>query len=123
MTCYYHHVPGRLRVRIPGLKGNTRFAGKVEESLRSCSGVEDLTINSVTGSVVIRYDSGATHSHRILLHLADNRFINLEEAVTSGQYMNKSAEKIGQNIGKAVFGACVEKAFENSAFSLLASLI
>lgn len=123
MTCYYHHVPGRLRVRIPGLKGNTSLAGKVESCLRTFSGIEDLTINSVTGSVVIRYNRGATDSRRILLYLTDNGFIDLEKAVTSGQYMNKSAEKIGQTLGKAVFGAFVEKAFEKSALSLLAALI
>ncbi|NMC75336.1 MAG: cation transporter [Geobacteraceae bacterium] len=123
MTCYYHHVPGRLRVRIPGLKGNTRLAAKVEESLRTCSGVEDISINPVTGSVVIRYNRDATHSRNILLYLTEKGFIDMEKAVPSGQYMNKSAEKMGETIGKAVFSACVEKVFENSAFSLLAALI
>jgi hypothetical protein len=53
-----HHVPGRVRVRLPRAKRDREFARRVEESLAACPGVRRVEVSPITGSVLIRYDAG-----------------------------------------------------------------
>jgi hypothetical protein len=51
-----HHVPGRLRFRIPDAKGNPERLEQARAALEVLEGVRSVDVNSVTGSVVIEYD-------------------------------------------------------------------
>lgn len=53
---HIHHVPGRLRIRIPELKRNPAMADSLKTKLESTSGVRSVIANSLTGSVLIHYD-------------------------------------------------------------------
>jgi hypothetical protein len=53
-----HHVPGRIRVEVPSIKG---LSLRVLERLATISvprGIEDIRPNPLTGSLVITYDPG-----------------------------------------------------------------
>ncbi len=53
-----HHVPGRIRVEVPSIKG---LSIKVLERLANISiprGIEDIRPNPLTGSLLITYDPG-----------------------------------------------------------------
>jgi hypothetical protein len=52
-----HHIPGRLRLKLPGAKGDPAFLDKVREALAPLEGVEEVIVNSVTGSVLVHYDA------------------------------------------------------------------
>jgi hypothetical protein len=52
MSYYVHHVPGRLRVRIPEIRNNPLLADEIREIL-DIPGIFELTMNEVTGSMVI----------------------------------------------------------------------
>jgi hypothetical protein len=53
-----HHVPGRIRVEVPILKTLSR--NKLEQLglslMPSPSGIRDVSMNPMTGSVVIQYE-------------------------------------------------------------------
>jgi hypothetical protein len=66
ITHQVHAVPGRLRVRIPGLKENPRFADALRARLHQAEGVVHVDTRPLTGSVIIQYDSGLL-SHACLL--------------------------------------------------------
>jgi hypothetical protein len=55
MPCF-HHVPGRLRLRLAALKGNGPAAARACAAARAIPGVADAWANGATGSLVIRYD-------------------------------------------------------------------
>ncbi|HWR89246.1 MAG TPA: cation transporter [Dissulfurispiraceae bacterium] len=123
MSYYMHHVPGRLRVKSPLIKGNERRAEEVRSLIESMGGVTSTAVNTLTGSVVVNYDSSAIEAGQIQDTLNRTGYFDTSRAVTNDEYIHGMASKAGQVIGKAVFGAFVEKAFEGSAFSLLAVLI
>lgn len=53
-----HHIPGRIRIRLPDVKGSPEAARRVESELRALEGVRGAQANPITGSVLVRYDAG-----------------------------------------------------------------
>jgi hypothetical protein len=52
-----HQVPGRVRMKIPAGKGNPELLKQVSEMFGAVPGIEEITVNPATGSVVLRYDA------------------------------------------------------------------
>ena len=50
-----HQVPGRVRMKIPSAKGNTELLQQISETFAVIPGIEQVTVNPVTGSVVLHY--------------------------------------------------------------------
>ena len=123
MSYYFHEVPGRLRFKTPLLKGNHSLGRKIEEYLSAVSGIETVRTSTVTGSIVVHYDLKTISSREITDIVTGQGYFDKKKAVTSDQYLNHSFEKVGQAVGKAVFGAMIEKALEGSALSLIAALL
>jgi Heavy metal associated domain 2 len=63
------HVPGRLRVRVPDLRGEAARASQLEQRLASVPGVARTQANPVTGSVLVEYDPHLTPADRIYASL------------------------------------------------------
>jgi copper chaperone CopZ len=53
---YLHTIEGRLRIKSAILKGEPEKACEVERQLKSREGVTDVTVNPITGSVLVLYD-------------------------------------------------------------------
>ena len=53
-----HQTPGRVRIRVPGAKGNQKALQQIRQAILSRSGVYDVETNSVTGSILILYKAG-----------------------------------------------------------------
>jgi hypothetical protein len=51
-----HHVPGRIRMKIPSAKGNPDQLAAYKETLSLIPGIEQIDVNPATGSIVLRYD-------------------------------------------------------------------
>ena len=51
-----HYLPGRVRVRLPRLKGNASLAGEVERTLAALQGVSHVETSTTTGSVLVLYE-------------------------------------------------------------------
>jgi len=53
-----HHVPGRIRVEVPALRSLSRR--ELEQLglllMPSPSGIRDVSVNPLTGSIVIQYE-------------------------------------------------------------------
>ncbi|HET6420985.1 MAG TPA: hypothetical protein VFG19_12545 [Geobacteraceae bacterium] len=123
MNYYLHEVAGRLRFKTPVLKGNHSLGKKIEDLLLDIRGIESVRTSTVTGSIIVHYDSKTISSSEITDIVSDQGYFDKKKAVTSDQYLNHSFERVGQVVGKAVFGAMIEKAFEGSALSLIAALL
>jgi len=65
-SAYVHVVDGRLRVKVPDLKGAPAVACVMESGLRALPGVESVTASAVTGSVVVVHDPEVTEPAEIL---------------------------------------------------------
>lgn len=123
MGYYLHVVPGRVRVKIPIIKGDERKAQDIESNLANLTGIQSVSANSLTGSVVVCYDSNLADSDHILQALKRQGYFDETKVMTNDQYIQNAASKVGQSIGRALFGLAIEKAFEGSGLSILAALI
>jgi copper chaperone CopZ len=64
-SVYLHVLEGRLRLKVPEVKGAPDRAREIESQLRMVSGVDHVTANPLTGSVLILYDAGVTGTGEI----------------------------------------------------------
>ena len=52
-----HQVAGRVRMKIPAGKGNPELLKQISEVFGVIPGIEEITVNPTTGSVVLHYDA------------------------------------------------------------------
>src|SRR2546430_4303003 len=55
-SAFLHMLDGRLRVKVADVKGSPRVAALVEAQLAELQGVDDVSANPLTGSVLVLYD-------------------------------------------------------------------
>jgi copper chaperone CopZ len=55
-----HVMEGRLRIKVPEVKGVPEEARAIERQLGGLDGVSDVAANPVTGSVLVFYDTELT---------------------------------------------------------------
>jgi hypothetical protein len=123
MGCYVHDIPGRLRVRIPSIKGNPETAEDVRRILKAIEGIDSTAVNTVTGSVVINYNIKTLDSEKILSTLDQKGYFHRSQAITSDEYIQSTVSKVSGVVGKALIGLFLEKTFEGSMLSLLTVFI
>ena len=51
-----HAIPGRVRLRVPGIKGQPALAREIEQQLAGLAVVRRVEVSAVTGSVLVVYD-------------------------------------------------------------------
>jgi copper chaperone CopZ len=120
---YVHHVPGRLRVRVPQVKQSPKESRNVQALLQDLLGVESVSVNPITGSVLVTYDKDMIDSNEIFGCLKDQG--HFEEPRPwpnhdSSPIPYSDAQKF---IGRAIIGWAVGKALEQSGLSFLTALI
>jgi hypothetical protein len=64
-----HALPGRLRVKVAGIKKSPQMAAHVEQVLRQEPGVATVGASPVTGSVLVHFDPSRTCSAHLLKRL------------------------------------------------------
>ena len=56
-----HQVPGRVRMKVSSAKGNPDLLKQIADSFAVIPGIERITVNPATGSVVMHYDVDQHH--------------------------------------------------------------
>src|SRR5215813_12706595 len=51
-----HQVPGRIRLKVPSVKSNPELVDQIQQMFNVIPGIEQVTVNPTTGSVVLHYD-------------------------------------------------------------------
>jgi hypothetical protein len=123
MGYYLHHVPGRIRIKIPQIKHRPDQAGKIREMLKEQGGISQMNINLSTGSVVVYYDPETLTATQILTLLKHNGFF--DEAMTYGapEEIDRISSKACETFGKAIFGWTVGRILDANGLSFLAAFI
>lgn len=123
MAHYIHDIPGRLRVKMPAIKGNSNAAGELQRILDEIEGIDSTSVNTLTGSVIVNYDTRSLKSDVILDTLKERGYLDPSKVITNDQYVEAAVSKVGGVISKALIGLFLEQVFEGSALSLLTVLI
>lgn len=56
------YIPGRIRLKAAPLKGNPDLAQKITELFSAIKGIEHVEANPLTGSLLVRFNSGELRS-------------------------------------------------------------
>jgi hypothetical protein len=123
MRYYVHDVPGRLRVKIPLLKGNPSKADEVQRLLTGVGGVRNTSFNPLTGSLIVVYDPESLASEKILDLLKEKYQLDNAKAVTADEFIQNAASKVGEAISRVAFSWAMGQVFEASGLSLLSVLV
>jgi Heavy metal associated domain 2 len=127
MNQYVHHVPGRLRVRIPSIKGNLAEASSLEKRIRAQRGVKNVQTSPLTGSVLVHYDpetAGVSTLSQIVLCLAATEPFSRALPTTPHTAANRrTGQQIATRVAAAVVRRVMEVAVERAAVTLIAALL
>jgi hypothetical protein len=52
-----HQVPGRIRMKVPSVRTNPELAEQIRQTFAAIPGIEQVTVNPTTGSIVLHYDT------------------------------------------------------------------
>jgi hypothetical protein len=121
---YLHHVPGRLRVRAAGVKGEARRA-TLRNWLLSLAGVKSVEISPVTGSVLIHYRIGVTDGDRLVSALRERGWLTapvrgVARRVAHPDPAERSMEHL---IAHAVLRQVAEIALQRGLVALFAAVL
>jgi hypothetical protein len=129
MIHHLHHVPGRLRLRVPAIKRNEHHARAVGSVLRETDGVLRHELSSITGSVVVHYAPGRLDPQQLIDRLRELTPAAPGTALVSWQPVSAPRRPavgergLAQQIGKALATSLTEKLIERSALALVAALL
>jgi len=119
MSHYIHHVPGRLRVKSPRLKRNAREAEQTRGYMAQLHGVHTTEVNTVTGSLLIKYDTDLVEGHTLI-----NSLRNLGHLLPHhGHEAHYQGPGIGQKVSDTVVNKLLETVIERSATALIAAML
>lgn len=139
MAYCVHHVPGRVRFKVPQLQRDPASAGDIEKKVLALDGVIHVEVNERAWSMVVHYDTGANPLDDIIEQIEASGPVNgaRDHGVASpsiippraghanGQYGNGTPEMsrfVGQAIGQAIFATLVQRTLDRSLLSLLTGL-
>lgn len=78
-----HALPGRMRLRMPSLRARARALAEFATSLKRLEGIQDVTVNPVLGTALVRYDA-AKFTPSLVVAAATHGF-DFETAVRNHQ--------------------------------------
>jgi len=104
---HYHCLNGRLRIRVPGLKGCPEMASDIERKMASVKGVIKMDTSLVTGSILIYFDPDITNVDFIIGYLnSASRFRGVLPHTT---VRKEKGESVGVMVGKTVIQSVIER--------------
>jgi copper chaperone CopZ len=86
-----HSLPGRIRFRLGGIKGNPDQAREIETRLATVKGMQGVQASYVTGSVVAKYDPTILES--LDLHFAIAKALGVAPSDLNAEYLAKWSAK------------------------------
>ncbi len=123
-----HRVPGRLRFKVPSLRGDTTAGEQLRAAIQNAGGesVLRVEVNPRAGSLVVQYDSRRMNAEDFLAALDDEGLLSQGRS-PHGAHAG-SANKgsvvylLGAAIGHAMFGAALKTGVEKSVLGLVGKL-
>jgi heavy-metal-associated domain-containing protein len=77
---YLHVLDGRLRIKLPQVKGAPQRARAVEQLLLGLNGVTNVTANPTTGNVLVLFTSAVIGQHDIIAALQKTGYLRDDNA-------------------------------------------
>ncbi len=120
ISSYVHALEGRLRIKIPEVKGAPPKAREVERHLAACAGVEEVSASPITGSVLVHYNPRLIGQEEIIFAFQEIGYlVEGEPKAPQGSGGNTAQEGTLARVTQAVASTLMEIALS----SLVAAII
>jgi len=83
-TNYLHAIDGRIRIRIPEVKGSWAKAQELKDRIINYQGINDVRPNPTTGNVLIIYDPQRISQYDILKGLYELGYLQDGRSIAAG---------------------------------------
>jgi len=83
-SAYVHALAGRLRIKIPRIKGAADQAEELEQHLQQFAGIESVSANPTTGNVLVLYNLQRIDQGRIILSLRESGYLSHAGSMAGG---------------------------------------
>lgn len=112
MTTGYiaHHIPGRMRIRIPSAKGDAELSQRIRELAKSLAGVESVESNFMTGSLLIHYAKDGFGDFERRLSSASDSVLDLKSAPPEPK--ENTTQAAGERQAASAAAAAIAAAFK-----------
>ena len=106
---YLHVLDGRLRIKLPQVKGTPQRALAVEQLLLGLDGVTDVTANPTTGNVLVLFTSAVISQHDIIAALQKTGYLSDDHAAAQSR----------KSLTSIVMQSAIELAIERLVLTLI----
>lgn len=76
MAYCVHHIPGRVRFKVPKLQNDPAFAAEIEKKVLAVQGVIGVEVNQSAWSVIVHYDVDADPVDDVIEHIYATRSVD-----------------------------------------------
>jgi hypothetical protein len=66
-----HILDGRIRIKVPEVKGSPAMAGEIESQVAKLEGVTHVKANLLTGSVLVLFDAQVISQYQVFAVIND----------------------------------------------------
>jgi copper chaperone CopZ len=119
-SSYIHVLDGRLRVKVPEVKGDPFNASWVEDNLREMDGITQVQANPTTGNVLILFNPDVISYEQIIESLLEFGFLRNDPAhrgraahplinQDAGDLAGQALEIIARQVVKSVTRVAIER--------------
>lgn len=124
LSSYSHATPGRLRIKVPQVKGSQAIGQKFERALNRIGGVNSVRANPLTGNVVVLFDSDAL-THKDVVDILVQQGYLKRKSNDSRHSQRASLKQIfrPEYVGKAVADVVLQTAVEFAVKRALLALV
>jgi hypothetical protein len=131
MSHYLHHVPGRLRLKARSLKNSEDKAAEIRALCTQLPGIRAIELNTLTGSLLVRYDKASVNSRQILGLLFTNGIITaipearprLTSPLLDGPVRGRTADTVAEAVAKFLANLVIDKVLPRAAMAVVSAVI
>ncbi len=118
-AAYVHALNGRLRIKIPGLKGNPAKAQELEHQFSLLTGMQQVSANPVTGSLLLIYNSHALTQDKIFAALQESGYIRTHSSRQDFSHPASSSHGVFEKITGTLASGLMELALTRLVSALI----
>lgn len=97
-SSYIHSVEGRLRIKVPAIRGSGVNAATIKGALEQLSGIRFVKANPTTGNILVLFDPHALTQQEII-----DRLIELKAFDRRIGWHSSGAGRFGGRIARTLF--------------------
>jgi len=118
-SSYVHILEGRLRIKIPKVKGSDGQAQELEQQLRQSTGIESVSANPITGNVLVLYNPRLIDQWNIISSLKEMGYLSQAGGGSGARRSQLAPQGVVEKVTSTVAATLMELALSRLVGALI----